>query len=49
MGPDFRLGGRGGGVARGHIAMIVFPITFIVHNKKSNSGGGEGGGAVRGP
>ena len=35
-GPDLRLGG---GWARGRYCNDFFPITFIVHNQKSNGGG----------
>ena len=35
----------GGGQEDG-IAMIVFPITFIVHNQKSNGEGLMGGGGM---
>ena len=35
MGADLRLGDG--------IAMILFPNTFIVHNKNSTGGGGGGG------
>ena len=34
--------GAGGGGARGWHRNDFFPITFIVHNQKSNGGGGEG-------
>ena len=43
MGADLRLGGLVDG-----IAMIFFPLTFIVHNQKSKGGGG-GGMAPRSP
>ena len=36
LGPDLRLGGLEDGIA------MIFPITFIVHNQKSNGGGGHG-------
>ena len=40
-GPDVRRGGGGGGARERH-RNDFFPITFIVHNQKSN-GGGNGG------
>ena len=48
------IGGRGG--SRGRHRNDFFPITFIVHNQKSNGGGGKwgahganGGGGGMGP